>query len=67
MQDIRHYTENELSLLVFNTYDLYIVRHSPVLFNLIDRQFKYNARQMQVLLLDLEIDYKEVNNNKGVL
>ena len=65
MQDITEYSDQELSLQVFNTEDLYNQRHSKDFMLLIDERFKYTPSQLQVLIEDLEDDKLEMSNEEG--
>ncbi len=56
-QDIRHYSDDELSLLVFNDEYYYVERHDrDYLKALLDEQFVYTDDQYKVLIKDLELD-----------
>ena len=58
--DITHYSDNELSLMVFNDEYLYSERtNEPYLIALINEQYKYTEEQMKVLKSDLEEDRSE--------
>jgi hypothetical protein len=55
--NITTYTENELSLLVFNTESLYLLRRNwPALVEALDEQFIYTPAQLQVLNDDVDED-----------
>jgi len=58
MIDIKSYSNNELSLLVFNTEYLYkLINNKKELLNVIDNKYKYNKYQLIQLLVDIN-DYK---------
>jgi len=58
MIDIKSYSNNELSLLVFNTESLYkLINNKKELLNVIDNKYKYNKYQLIQLLVDIN-DYK---------
>lgn len=48
-KDIRNYSDQELSLLVFNTIELYEGRHWPGFYEILNNQFVYNSNQLKVL------------------
>ena len=56
-QDIRHYSDSELSLIVMNDEGLYRMRHDRgVLLEVIDELFIYNEEQKEELFSDLDED-----------
>jgi hypothetical protein len=58
--DLTTYTENELSLLVFNTESLYLLRGDwATLVQALDEQFTYTPAQLQVLEDDVDEDAEE--------
>jgi hypothetical protein len=58
--DLTTYTENELSLLVFNTEPLYLLRSNwPALVQALDELFTYTDEQLQVLNDDVDEDLEE--------
>ena len=60
MKDLTGYSDQELSLQVFNDEYFYIERHTgDYLIALINEEFHYTDEQMQVLLTDLEDDKQE--------
>ena len=63
MQDITHYTENELSLLVFNDEYFYRERNyqgkSDYVLALVAEEFIYTPEQLEVLKQDLIDDREE--------
>jgi len=61
MEDLKKYSENELSLLVFNTEYLYkLINNKDVLLSKLDSKYIYSKKQLSILLKD--IDYIEVEN-----
>lgn len=60
MKDIRHYSVNELSLLVFNDEFLYQWRHTSRLIDIINDIYIYTDEQLEVLNEDLNQDLDEV-------
>lgn len=62
MKDLTRYTEHELTLLVFNTEELYDIRHDTELFHIIAQDFTFTPTQLRVLLQDLETDRKELED-----
>lgn len=58
--NIKQYTDRELSLLVFNTQDLYSIRHSDILINRLRREYIFTNKQLLILLQDLKADKLEV-------
>ena len=59
MTDITNYSDNELSLLVFNTASLYEDRHT-ILNLIIQASYIYTDKQYKVLQDDLKEDLKEL-------
>tara|TARA_R110000765_G_scaffold121431_1_gene217643 strand:- start:523 stop:729 length:207 start_codon:yes stop_codon:yes gene_type:complete len=60
MNDIRHYSDQELSLLIFNDEYFYIERRNrPYLMALIKEEFIYTRQQMKELINDLQEDEDE--------
>ena len=60
MQDLREYSDNELSLQVFNDEYLYVEReHKKYLLALCREEFWFTDTQLQVLEDDLLIDQEE--------
>ena len=63
MNNITHYSDNELSLLVFNDEYFYTERDhngsSDYLIALINEEFVYTPKQMSVLMEDLSADKEE--------
>jgi hypothetical protein len=60
-QDLREYSDNELSLLVFNDEGLYNMRHNNDLWDILAELFLFTRQQRYVLEQDL-IEDKEDNN-----
>lgn len=58
-QDLREYSDNELSLIVFNDEYLYRMRHKEYLFEELDEFFLYTQDQLDTLKQDLEDDANE--------
>lgn len=58
-QDLRSYSENELSLMVFNTEHLYLARRRMNFSDLLSDCFLYTDEQFDILLIDLELDENE--------
>lgn len=56
-QDLRDYSDNELSLWIFNDESLYLMRryflNHP---KMLDQYFIYTTEQLDVLMEDLKID-----------
>jgi hypothetical protein len=52
-QDIRQYSDNELSLLVFNDEYLYLRRFRAGFAQMIDEMFEYTSEQLDVLIQDI--------------
>ena len=60
-EDLKKYSENELSILVFNTEYLYkLINNKDVLLSKLDSKYIYSKKQLSILLKD--IDYTEVEN-----
>ena len=60
MQDLRQYSDDELSMWVFNDESLYRIRHHPQdLGEVLSSCFKYTRAQMAVLNQDLADDELE--------
>tara|TARA_R110001606_G_scaffold149806_1_gene289811 strand:+ start:126 stop:356 length:231 start_codon:yes stop_codon:yes gene_type:complete len=76
MQDLRKYSNNELSLIVFNTHDLYtkLMSYSDNKFNqrnqfnfyqfLNDNHIIYNGNQWDYFASDVKSYFNELNSNK---
>ncbi len=58
-RDLTEYSDNELSLMVFNEEWLYSMRGKPSLFDTIDEFFIYTDDQLEVLKQDLKDDEGE--------
>lgn len=58
-QDLREYSENELSLMVFNDEGLYCMRNSRGLVEFLKDYFEFTEEQLEVLIQDLIDDVKE--------
>ena len=57
MEDLTHYSNNELSLRVFNIEPLYRIRSNQVeLFSTLDELFTYTDEQHDELISDLAED-----------
>lgn len=60
MRDLTNYSDQELSLNVFNDEYFYIERHNrPYLMALINEEFIYDQAQMSELIQDLDDDLSE--------
>lgn len=59
MEDLTDYSEDELSLWVFNDEGLYSQRHDIQLFDMLDELFTYTVEQKEQLLIDLEEDQED--------
>jgi len=74
MQDLREYSNKELSLTVFNTHDLYIklmsywdnkIDFKTQLIQLfLDNNIIYNNAQWDYLVNDIKSHFNEINSNK---
>lgn len=74
MQDLRKYSNKELSLTVFNTHDLYIklmsywdnkIDFKAQLIQLfLDNNIIYNNAQWDYLVNDIKSHFNEINSNK---
>jgi hypothetical protein len=58
-QDITGYSDQELSLLVYNTEYLYNLRHRYNLKDLLEQDFIFTDSQWDTLLADLELEDSE--------
>lgn len=58
-QDIREYSDSELSLLVFNDEGLYSRRHDDDFIGLVTCMFTFRPEQLSELLNDLKSDLEE--------
>tara|TARA_R110000823_G_scaffold201784_2_gene332680 strand:- start:7765 stop:7950 length:186 start_codon:yes stop_codon:yes gene_type:complete len=56
-QDLTRYSDDELSLVVFNTERLYVMRTSVDLLDEIAMFFYYTPKQLEVLIHDLEEEF----------
>ncbi len=52
-QDIRHHSENELSLLVFNDEGLYRMRRNSQFIGFLNDHFIFTDEQLEILEQDL--------------
>jgi|TARA_R110000823_G_scaffold269692_1_gene389419 hypothetical protein len=74
MQDLREYSNKELSLTVFNTHDLYIKLMSywdnkidlktQLIQLFLDNNIIYNNAQWDYLINDIKSHFNELNSNK---
>tara|TARA_R110000744_G_scaffold360412_1_gene467924 strand:+ start:739 stop:975 length:237 start_codon:yes stop_codon:yes gene_type:complete len=54
IEDLKKYSENELSLLVFNTEYLYkSIDNQDVLLSKLDNKYIYSKKQLSILLEDI--------------
>ena len=51
--DITNYSENELSLIVYNTEDIYNCRFSLVFIQILRAFYRFTEKQLDILLNDL--------------
>tara|TARA_Y100000310_G_C20192890_1_gene583298 strand:+ start:54 stop:239 length:186 start_codon:yes stop_codon:yes gene_type:complete len=58
--DIREYSASELSIMVFNTENLYNERHNKDFINLLREDYIFTEEQLNELLVDLEEDLKTI-------
>jgi len=58
-QDLRQYSDEELSLIVMNDEGLYIDRHKSWFISQLEELFLFTDEQLEVLKQDLEDDLKE--------
>ena len=56
--DITSYSDNELSLLIYNTYELYQMRFSLVLVVVLKKFYRFTDLQLDVLKNDLTEELK---------
>ena len=56
--DITRYSENELSLIVFNTEYLYKIKYNNNFLNLISLMYKHTLKQKEILINDIN-QYKK--------
>lgn len=60
MKDLTIYSDDELSLQVFNDLYFYIERHNKdYLLALVDEEFIYTQKQKEILIEDLASDAEE--------
>lgn len=57
-QDLRNYSEHELSLQVFNTESLYKARKAEKFLEMLAMLYYFTDEQLKVLVEDLEMDAK---------
>ena len=62
INDIREYSDKELSLNVFNIEPLYRIRHCYSLAGVLNELYKFTNEQWDVLIGDLEEDKKDNTN-----
>lgn len=58
-QDLTQYSDQELSLLVFNDEGLYRMRHNSQFIGMLNDLFIFTDEQLEVLEQDLDDDLKE--------
>lgn len=58
-EDLTHYSDDELSLRVFNDEYLYTMRNRRGLFKILEEQFIYSKVQRNILIEDIEQDNEE--------
>lgn len=61
-EDLRNYSDDELSLRVFNDEILYDIRHKRDFIEVIDDIFIYTEEQLNILKNDLINDLNELTN-----
>ena len=59
MQDITMYSDDELSMIVFNDEFLYNGRHKSYFIKEIEEFFIYTPEQLEVLIQDIQDDLEE--------
>jgi len=52
--DLTSYSENELSLITYNTEDIYNMRFHSKLIDVLKIFYRFTENQLQVLIIDLE-------------
>ena len=57
--DITSYSDNELSLVTYNTYELYEIRYSQVFIDILRGLYRFTKKQLDVLLNDLIFEIEE--------
>ena len=57
--DITSHSDNELSLLTYNTYELYEIRYSQVFIQILKAFYRFTEKQLDVLLNDLVFEIGE--------
>ena len=57
--DITSYSDNELSLVTYNTYELYEIRYSQVFIQILKAFYRFTEKQLDVLLNDLVFEIGE--------
>ena len=62
MLDLRKYSDDELSLVVFNTSYLYNDRHEELFIKWIRGTYYFRKKQLDVLKQDISDDLQEYNN-----
>ena len=58
-QNLRQYSDEELSLQVMNSESLYLDRHKKYFYDTIKELFIYSKAQLEVLKQDLQDDLRE--------
>ena len=61
-QSLYRQSDDELSLIVFNTEYLYNIRHKKALFRILRADYQFTNKQLAVLKADLKDDLEETNN-----
>lgn len=60
-QSLYRYSDDELSLIVFNTEYLYNIRHKKELFRVLRQDYQFTNKQLAVLKADLKDDLNEIS------
>tara|TARA_R100000808_G_scaffold16233_1_gene36778 strand:+ start:475 stop:726 length:252 start_codon:yes stop_codon:yes gene_type:complete len=54
--DLTKYSYNELSLIVYNTEDVYNIRFNDNFIDILKRFYRFTENQLQVLMIDLDTE-----------
>ena len=63
-QSLYRQSDDELSLIVFNTEYLYNIRHKKELFRILRADYQFTNKQLAVLKYDLQNDLEEIKQHE---
>lgn len=66
-QSLYRQSDDELSLIVFNDYSLYLMRHEKSFIRYLSGIYQYTKKQKAVLKADLLSDKEEISQSEKVV